>query len=494
MTLPRTMFLLLIPIITFTMYAQRSRRPQVRSKVLEAVVVDTTAGPRWTGIVVEYKGERYVVMLHMNRAVEGGSIDPIIVGGNVEVSGTRVRIYYTSMDKGDIYAYRVVKLNNKTAVPNRMVEAPSRLPNTSTSQHGGVVTIDVDPALLPPNATYAWHEHRSNECHGLLTVTSRGISYKGTEGVGAGVGEVYRGSQETNESHNFIIPCSDAKDARLKVDRVTGRGEIPSMWIRVNSNGQLGVFSFYSKEEMLKIGTAIYNLCSNQPIAISGYIDVVEINGSSCQIRIITGEKLYSGVISFSRLSALIGRRINSYEDAVAALNGRYINLILSNVAPSADDVSGINFGGITQITIPTVPQSKQAAQTWSERNTATETVIDLSADILFDFDKSTIREDAIPTLIRLARLIRQSRNGTIQLRGYTDSIGSDDYNVGLSERRADTVRQWLVSKGGVDVNRLRAEGYGKSQPVAPNANPDGSDNPAGRQKNRRVEVIVPRS
>jgi outer membrane protein OmpA-like peptidoglycan-associated protein len=218
------------------------------------------------------------------------------------------------------------------------------------------------------------------------------------------------------------------------------------------------------------------------------------MNGSSCQIRIIVGEKLYTGIVSFARLSSLTRQRINSYEDAVAILNGKYINATLSNVSPSTSNVSNINFGNISQMTFPPDKQTKQGAQTWNERNTATETIIDLSADILFDFDKSTIRPDAIPTLIRLARLIRPSRSSSIQLNGFTDSIGSDEYNMGLSERRADAVKQWLVSKGSVDAGRLQTKGYGKSQPIAPNTNPDGSDNPAGRQKNRRVEVRVPRS
>jgi outer membrane protein OmpA-like peptidoglycan-associated protein len=121
------------------------------------------------------------------------------------------------------------------------------------------------------------------------------------------------------------------------------------------------------------------------------------------------------------------------------------------------------------------------------------EIIIELPADVLFDFDKAEIRPDAVPTLEKVARLIKQSGDGIVQVNGHTDAIGTDAYNKRLSEGRAASVQQWLTSSGGIEAGRLRPTGYGKSQPVAPNSNPDGSDNPEGRQKNRRVEVIIPR-
>jgi outer membrane protein OmpA-like peptidoglycan-associated protein len=126
-------------------------------------------------------------------------------------------------------------------------------------------------------------------------------------------------------------------------------------------------------------------------------------------------------------------------------------------------------------------------------RVTDREIIVDLPADVLFDFDKADVRSDAMPTLEKLARLIKQSGNGIIQVNGHTDSIGADAYNTTLSERRAASVVQWLTTNAGIDAGRLQAKGYGESRPVEKNTNPDGSDNPEGRQKNRRVEVIIPR-
>jgi outer membrane protein OmpA-like peptidoglycan-associated protein len=76
-------------------------------------------------------------------------------------------------------------------------------------------------------------------------------------------------------------------------------------------------------------------------------------------------------------------------------------------------------------------------------------------------------------------------------IEGYTDSKGSDSYNLRLSDKRAASVKDWLVKKGGVGNKKMTTKGWGEANPVAPNENPDGSDNPEGRQKNRRVEITV---
>lgn len=118
-------------------------------------------------------------------------------------------------------------------------------------------------------------------------------------------------------------------------------------------------------------------------------------------------------------------------------------------------------------------------------------TVVSLSGDVTFDFDKATIREAAQPTLDRLAQLISEGSAGQIVIEGHTDAKGDDNYNKRLSETRAAAVKDYLVGKG-VDAARLSIIGLGELRPVAPNAKSDGSDDEAGRQQNRRVEVILP--
>lgn len=72
----------------------------------------------------------------------------------------------------------------------------------------------------------------------------------------------------------------------------------------------------------------------------------------------------------------------------------------------------------------------------------------------------------------------------------HTDSIASDAYNIELSQRRAQATVNYLIRKG-IDATRLEAKGYGESKPIARNSNPDGTDNPTGRQRNRRTEFKI---
>ena len=77
-----------------------------------------------------------------------------------------------------------------------------------------------------------------------------------------------------------------------------------------------------------------------------------------------------------------------------------------------------------------------------------------------------------------------------IEIAGHTDNIGSEESNMKLSQARAEAVRNYLISKG-IKPERITAKGYGDTQPIAYNTNPDGSDNPAGRQQNRRTEARI---
>lgn len=124
-------------------------------------------------------------------------------------------------------------------------------------------------------------------------------------------------------------------------------------------------------------------------------------------------------------------------------------------------------------------------------KETATEVRIELPADVLFDFDKSEIRPDAAETLAKVADILRRYPKGRAVIEGHTDSKGGDDYNQRLSERRAQSVKQWLQEREKVTEIALETKGWGAKKPVAPNTKPDGSDDPEGRQKNRRVEIIV---
>jgi outer membrane protein OmpA-like peptidoglycan-associated protein len=105
--------------------------------------------------------------------------------------------------------------------------------------------------------------------------------------------------------------------------------------------------------------------------------------------------------------------------------------------------------------------------------------------DVKFDFDKSVVKADSHADIKSLADFMKQYPQTTTVVEGHTDAIGSDAYNQGLSERRANAVRDVLVEQHGIDLNRVSAVGYGESRPVADN------DSESGRAINRRVEAAV---
>jgi len=119
-------------------------------------------------------------------------------------------------------------------------------------------------------------------------------------------------------------------------------------------------------------------------------------------------------------------------------------------------------------------------------------TIIDLPSDALFEYDKAVLTPAAEIELGKAAALIRQSPPGAIEIIGHTDSKGGDSYNRTLSEARARTVADWFGRQVGVRQREFRVSGKGESAPIAPNEDAGGADDPAGRAKNRRVEVVVP--
>ena len=117
-------------------------------------------------------------------------------------------------------------------------------------------------------------------------------------------------------------------------------------------------------------------------------------------------------------------------------------------------------------------------------------TLITLEDSVLFDFGKSDIRADTSQTLKKLADVLTNAKVPTAHIYGHTDSVSDEAFNQQLSEARANAVSGEL-KKDGVTAT-MDATGYGESKPVAPNENADGSDNPAGRALNRRVEIFIP--
>ena len=116
-------------------------------------------------------------------------------------------------------------------------------------------------------------------------------------------------------------------------------------------------------------------------------------------------------------------------------------------------------------------------------RDTARGLIVNLS-DVLFDFDQATLKPGAKEKLAKVSGILLAYPTLHVNVEGHTDSVGTDDYNLKLSQRRADAVRDYLTANS-ISAANVQSIGLGKADPVASN------DTPAGRQQNRRVEMVV---
>lgn len=156
----------------------------------------------------------------------------------------------------------------------------------------------------------------------------------------------------------------------------------------------------------------------------------------------------------------------------------------------------------IVALDLPVVPLVRSIAPLAGDQNALIaeeggDTVkFDLAADVFFDFDKHDLRPEAREFLETVAARIAQDSPPAVRIEGHTDSVGDPGFNQGLSERRAEAVRAFLVDAGLDDV-AFAVEGFGETRPIAPNEveDADGNlvDNPDGRQRNRRVEITLRR-
>ncbi len=108
-----------------------------------------------------------------------------------------------------------------------------------------------------------------------------------------------------------------------------------------------------------------------------------------------------------------------------------------------------------------------------------------MTLQVFFDFDKSTLTGATLKELQKAVAFVKKYPGAKIRLDGYTDSIGTDAYNIKLSERRAAAVKDYLIKEAGVDSSKITAVGNGEADPVADNKTA------GGRAKNRRVEISI---
>lgn len=133
----------------------------------------------------------------------------------------------------------------------------------------------------------------------------------------------------------------------------------------------------------------------------------------------------------------------------------------------------------------------ERARQEFQAQQSGRSLSMNLSGDVLFDYDKAMLKPEAEIALKKVAVVLSQFPESKVTVEGYTDSKGTKSTNMQLSLARAQAVKDWLVTNGGVAAAGIATKGFGEQYPIAANKNTNGTDNPVGRALNRRVSIIV---
>lgn len=191
---------------------------------------------------------------------------------------------------------------------------------------------------------------------------------------------------------------------------------------------------------------------------------------------------LFSGCTEWSKTA-----KGGAVGGAAGAAAGAVIGKTLGNTAAGA--LAGAAVGGTVGAIIGRQMDKKAAELEESLEDAKIQRVeegiaIRFDSGILFDFDSAELRMEAMDNLDELADIMGEDDNTELLIVGHTDSVGRAIYNMGLSERRAESAAEFLISQG-IDTSRIEVEGRGETEPIGDNTTE------AGRQKNRRVEVAI---
>lgn len=267
------------------------------------------------------------------------------------------------------------------------------------------------------------------------------------------------GSWSTPE--NFGYPVNSIKNDMYFLSRGTAKNMLQDVLISTDRAAEccLQMFAVSKiKKPKLIAGTVVD--CKTNDVLAGAEVVVKDAANNT----VFTGSTTTSGTYNFS---------MEDFADVQISgtLKGYSPNSTSSN-APVDENAEGTTLPALCLNKIPEVG------------------TVEVLENVYFAFNKAIVLDESHAALNKLAQMLKDNPTVSVEISGHTDSKGDDKYNQKLSEARAKSVVEYLISQG-IDKSRLVAVGYGEAKPVAQNTNSDGTDNPEGREKNRRTEFKV---
>ncbi len=263
-----------------------------------------------------------------------------------------------------------------------------------------------------------------------------------------------------SEPKNFGYPVNSIKDDLYFISRGTARNILENVIISSDRDAAccLEMFSLTKQKPVKQLTGLVIDCETKEPI-----------QGAKVVVMNTTANSMV-----VDKMSDAAGNYSYTMEEfapmkATASLTG-YFNNSVSFVGPG--DIEEVEYTSPV-ICLTRIPEKPIKVE-----------------NVYYDFNDSTLQVGSFTSLDDLVTLLNDNPSMQIELSAHTDSKGTDEYNDKLSNARANEVVRYLISKG-ISEERLIAKGYGESQPVAENQKADGSDNPEGRQMNRRTEFKV---
>jgi peptidoglycan-associated lipoprotein len=282
------------------------------------------------------------------------------------------------------------------------------------------------------------------------------------------------------------------------VKRINGKTVIENLAQPVNSTGDdFGIFLFRadrgfftSNREGGKGDDDIYTFINEDPDlkVVNYYLQGITYTPDSAGLKVLPNTKV-----------SLIDANGDVLQDFVTGNDGKFLFRVYEN---EDYDLMGETDGYLVKRQLYTTKGKSVDPAGLKDlvTNITLDTILVLDKielnkifvleNIYYNYNKSDIRTDAAKELDKLVQLLVDNPEIKIELSSHTDSVDTESFNIQLSQRRAESAVNYLVQRG-IAPDRLVAHGYGESKPIARNTNPDGTDNPEGRQKNRRTEFKI---